>query len=93
MTIEIKEEFGIEQAAHDISKAKELEKMAQSVLKSELRSIKISCEGEYSGVYLSGIENESDDIPREELAKFLDNQAARHRESAQQWMQFALQGE
>lgn len=93
MTVEIKEEFGIEQAAHDISKAKELEGLAKSILTARLSSIKISCDGPYSGVYLAGIENESDDIPKEALAKFLDNQAARHRASAQQWMQYALQGE
>jgi hypothetical protein len=92
-TINVKNEFGIEQAAHDISKAKELEKLAQDVLVSDLRSIKISCKDSYQGAYLSSIENESDDVPREELAKFLENCAARHRASAQQWLTFALTNE
>lgn len=87
--VEIKNETGISQAAHDLEKAKELEKFAQAILGANVNHIRI-----YSSpnnmVYLSGIESVNDDDIREPLAKYFDNLAAQHRAAAQSWLEFAL---
>ncbi|MBX9937668.1 MAG: hypothetical protein K2Y32_00360 [Candidatus Obscuribacterales bacterium] len=90
MTIKIQNETAIEQAAHDIQRARQLEKLAQQVLTCDVGSIKISCNNDYTGAYLSGIENISDDEIREDLAAFLDRQAQRHRKSASDWLQYGF---
>jgi hypothetical protein len=88
MAIEIKNGFGVEQATHDLMKAKELEKIAEKVKDSELGSITINVGS--VNVQLVGQENVSDDIPKGELISFLCAQAARHRQSANEWLEFAL---
>ena len=86
--VEIKNETGISQAAHDIEKAKDLERFAQAILVADVNQIRI-----YSSpnnmVYLSGIESVNDDDIREPLAKYFDDLAAKHRASAQSWLEFA----
>lgn len=92
MAIEIKEVGGIENAAHDLNKAKAFARLAQQVLTAEVGSIKISCNSNNNCEYLSSIENLSDDVIREDLAAFLDRQAERHRTSAQEWLEYGLNG-
>lgn len=95
MTIELEKtkEHAIEQAAHDISKAKAFSKLAQEVMVAGVGSIKISCNSNYSGEYLCGIENLSDDVIREDLAAFLDRMAERYRKSAAEWLEYGLSGQ
>jgi len=95
VTIELEKtkEHGIQQAAYEIGKAKAFSKLAQEILVADLGSIKISCNNNYSGEYLCGIEDLSDDVIREDLAAFLDRMAERYRKSAAVWLEYGLSGQ